>query len=82
MNYLLFTTQTCPKCPAFKDFVQKHIPFEGSVLDPSDEQFAGLSREYLVNSVPTLIIFEDEQKESALLRTNDIVDVYDFIQSH
>jgi len=36
----------------------------------------------MVNTVPTLIVFEDEQRESAILRTNDISEVYDFINSH
>lgn len=82
MNYLLFTTPTCPKCPGFKDFVQTHLHFQGNMIDPSDEHFFELSRRYMVNTVPTLIVFEDEQRESAILRTNDISEVYDFINSH
>jgi hypothetical protein len=82
MNYLLFTTTQCPKCPAFKEFIQKNIHFGGEIIDQNNENFYSLSREFLVNSVPTLFIFEDETRDGALLRTSEVSDVYDFIHSH
>jgi len=82
MHYLLFTTTHCPKCPSFKDYVQKNLHCEGKILNETDPSFAALSKEYMVNSVPTLFVFEDEAKELALLRTSDLAELYDFTQSH
>lgn len=79
MNYLLFTTTQCPKCPAFKEFVQKFVPFEGKVINETDESFRSLALEYAVSSVPTLLVFEDENHEEAVLRTGETADVYTFI---
>ena len=66
----------------FKDFVEKNISFPGKIIDQNDESFSRLSLEFSVSSVPTLIIFEDESMEGALLRTSEITEIYDFIQSH
>ena len=82
MNYLLFTSPHCPKCPGFKDFVQKHVPYEGKVLAPQDADFQALSREFVIHSVPTLLIFEDPGQEALALRTSEVTEVYDFVLSH
>lgn len=82
MNYLLFTTSNCSKCPAFKEFVKKHVHCDGKIIDQNDPEFFALSLEFTVSSVPTLIIFEDASQEGSLLRTNDVVDVYDFVNAH
>lgn len=82
MHYLLFTTTQCPKCPGFKDFVQKHVHFPGDIIDQNDEKFLPLSKEFMVSSVPTMIVFEDETREGALLRTSEVSEVYNFIHSH
>ncbi len=79
MHYLLFTTTTCPKCPKFKEFIANFLKIPGKTIDERDEQFQTLSRELLVNSVPTLFVFEDEGYENALLRTDDASEIYDFI---
>lgn len=81
MTYLLFTTTECPKCPAFKDFVHTYVHFDGEIIDQNDEHFFRLSTEYMVSSVPTIIIFEDEKREAVLLRTSEVTDLYDFIHS-
>ena len=79
MHYLLFTTTTCPKCPKFKEFVSNFLKIPGKTIDERDEQFQTLSREFLVNSVPTLFVFEDDGLENAILRTDDATEIYDFI---
>jgi len=79
MHYLLFTTTTCPKCPKFKEFVESFLKIPGKMIDERDEQFHTLSREFLVNTVPTLFIFEDDTLENAVLRTDDVTEIYDFI---
>ncbi len=79
MNYLLFTTTTCPRCPAFKEFVSKFIKFSGKIIDERDENFKSLTLEYSISSVPTILIFEDESMENALCRTSDPAELYTFL---
>jgi len=79
MNYLLFTTTQCPKCPAFKEFVQKFIKFPGKIINETDESFRSLALEFAVSSVPTLLVFEDDNQEQAVLRTSEAADVYSFM---
>lgn len=79
MNYLLFTTTTCPRCPAFKEFVNKFIKFPGKILDEQNENFQRLGLEYAISSVPAILIFEDETMENALCRTSDPAELYEFL---
>ncbi|OGH67008.1 MAG: hypothetical protein A3B90_02040 [Candidatus Magasanikbacteria bacterium RIFCSPHIGHO2_02_FULL_41_13] len=82
MNYILFTTTRCPKCPAFKEFVQKFVNFPGKTLNELDESFAALSINYNVSSVPHLFIFEGETEETNLFDTNDVAELYSFLNGH
>lgn len=66
MKNLLFTTATCPKCPATKDMlIAKNIEFEH--IDASTKEGLDLARKYGVGSVPTLVVVDDsgERKDSA-----------------
>lgn len=63
MKYILFTTTTCPKCPAMKEFVAENINFKGETLDNDAPDFAEKAQELNVDSAPTLIVFDDEDKE-------------------
>ena len=59
MNYLLFTTTRCPKCPEFKKFVADHVTFEGTVLNETMPEFGDRIAEYEVSNAPTIIIFDE-----------------------
>ncbi len=59
MNYILFTTTRCPKCPEFKSFVSKNINFKGKILDETMPEFSEKIQELNVTAAPTIIIFED-----------------------
>lgn len=82
MHYLLFTTTRCPKCPAFKEFVQKFIKFPGEIIDETNEKFQDLALEFSVSSVPTFLLFEGENRENAILRTGEASELYSFIYPH
>lgn len=83
MQYLLFTTSTCPKCPAFKQQVSLTLGhMQGSTIDERHPDFARLTDEYSIGSVPLLLIFDDENRESAALRTSEIADVLSFARAH
>ncbi len=77
MKYLLFTTMTCPKCPAMKDFVASEISFEGEQIDNNNPDFMTKAGELGVDSAPTLIIFDDENKE--IFRGSEVQEVKDFL---
>ena len=76
MNYLLFITTRCPKCPEFKTFVSENITFEGKILDETSPEFPEKIQEFNVLTAPIIIIFEDE-KES--FRTSEIYELKEFI---
>ncbi len=78
MKYLLFTTMTCPKCPAMKSFVAENLKFEGEVLDNDSSNFMEKAGELKVDSAPTLIIFDENEQE--IFRGNEVGEVKDFLQ--
>jgi len=77
MKYLLFTTTTCPKCPAMKEFVASEIKFTGELVDNESSDFMEKAQELKVDAAPTLIIFDDADKE--LFRGNEAQEVKDFL---
>lgn len=69
-HYVLFTTITCPKCPSFKDFVKKNLSFAGEILDNNSPSFGARVAEAKVHSAPTLLIYDQDEKE--VFRTDDV----------
>jgi ribonucleoside-triphosphate reductase (formate) len=66
MKNILFTTPTCPNCPAAKTLLElKELDFE--LVDASTPEGLNLARKYGVGSVPTFIIIDSkgEIKDSA-----------------
>jgi hypothetical protein len=82
MNYLLFTTTRCPKCPAFKEFVQKFTTFSGTVINENDEKFGNLTTSYNISAVPHIVVFEGDSQESKIFETNDATELYSFLNGH
>ena len=78
MNYTLFTTTQCPKCPEFKTFVTEKIKFPGEILDETSLNFSDKIQEYGVTAAPVIIIFK-ENKE--ILRTSEIYDLEEFLKN-
>lgn len=79
MKYILFTTTTCPKCPVVKSFVAEKINFEGEILDNSTPDFATQIQKFGVQNAPTLIIFDDSEKE--IFRGNEVSEIENFLAS-
>lgn len=81
MHYLLFTTTRCPRCPSFKEFVQKFVKIPGEILDENNPSFQNLASQYGVSTVPTFVVLKDEDP-NAILQTNETSDIYSFINNH
>jgi len=79
MNYILFTTTRCPKCPEFKKFLQENINADGRVLDEYSETFSDEISKYKVSNAPTIILFDENQNE--LYRTSEISSLEDFLKT-
>ncbi len=77
MKATLFTTTTCPKCPAFKHYISQHVPFGVRVLDEREPDFRDLAGQFGVSSAPTLIVQDGQGKE--LLRTSEESEVAAFL---
>ena len=59
---LLFTTSTCPKCPAAKNWLDSNaVNYEA--IDNRRVDFMELAEKYDVQSVPTLIAIDCDGKE-------------------
>ena len=59
---ILFTTVSCPKCPAVKTWLDSmQINYE--MIDNRNTEFHQLAEKYNVQSVPTLIAINDESAE-------------------
>lgn len=82
MNYILFTTTRCPKCPAFKEFVHKFVNFDGQILDETAESFSTLTTNYAISSVPHMIVFEGENQNTKIFETGDASELYSFLNGH
>jgi glutaredoxin len=62
MNYLLFTTTTCPKCPAVKEYIASRTEFSGKILDNTHPEFAEEAAQYGIITAPCCIVFKDGQE--------------------
>ncbi len=80
MHSLLFTTTTCPKCPAFKAFVAEHVKLPVEVLNETIPHFLDKIGEYGVTNAPTLIVFDDGGKE--IFRTSEVYEAEEFLKKH
>ena len=79
MKYILFTTETCPKCPEVKTYIKEKISFEGELLDNTAPNFMELAGEYGVTGAPTMIIFNDAKKE--IFRGSETYEIEDFLKN-
>lgn len=77
MEYILFTTATCPKCPQFKAYVKEEVDFYGDVIDNTTPLFGDKIAEYDVKAAPTIII-SDEGVEK--FRTSDLRELEGYLK--
>lgn len=78
MNYLLFTTTRCPKCPEFKQFVADNVPFEGVILDETMPDFHDKIAESGVSNAPTILIFDGDKE---VFRGSEVYELEDFLKT-
>ena len=79
MNYLLFTTTTCPRCPAVKKFVADNFSLPGRTVDNTDPEFMDLAGRYGVSVAPTLLVFDEGGAQ--VLRANEVGEIEYWLQS-
>ncbi|MBD3313369.1 hypothetical protein GF345_02920 [Candidatus Woesearchaeota archaeon] len=63
-KYKLFTTEICPRCPSVKEYMEK-ADIEGEMVNASEDEGLKQASEANVTSVPTVIFFDEEGKETA-----------------
>jgi hypothetical protein len=77
MNYLLFTTITCPKCPAVKQFVAANVTFPGETVDNTRSDFMELAGQHGVSVAPTFIVFDNGNE---VFRGNEASEIDSFLK--
>lgn len=78
MNYILFTTTTCPKCPAVKQFIAEKVSFEGQTIDNTHPEFMNLAQKFGVTQAPTFILLEQNQE---LFRGTENYEIQDYLKT-
>lgn|GEM_PF-93699 len=72
LKLLLFTTNTCPKCPAVKNWInQSGVEFFG--IDNTMLNFWEMAAKYNVQSVPTIVAIDENGKE--VWRANELSEI-------
>jgi len=77
MNYILFTTSQCPKCPAFKEFVAKNIKFDGEILNEQSPNFMDNIKQFSVHNAPTMVILNGTEE---IFRTDEVSQLQGFLE--
>jgi len=61
-KYLFFSTPTCIKCPAVKDYLET-VSMQGEHVNAATPEGLDKARKFGVMSTPTVIIFNDSDEE-------------------
>lgn len=75
-EFILFTTDTCHKCPAFKEEINQS-GLGGVFMDNKQEDFLAIAQSFGVQKVPTVVVLRNGQPE---LTTDDINEFNNFIK--
>jgi ribonucleoside-triphosphate reductase len=68
-SYKLFTTPSCPNCPAVKEYM-KTIKIKGEEIDASSDKGRNEAINLGIMSVPTIVFFDENGNE--VKRANSI----------
>lgn len=79
MYGILFTTTSCPKCPAFREYISEHVSFPVDIFDERHADFQSLVGEHDITAAPTLILCDESRKE--VFRTSDASELSSFLSS-
>jgi len=63
MEYKLFTTQFCHKCPAMKEFMSGQDKVAGSIIDASTPEGLAEAQKHSVTGVPTVVFLDDGEEK-------------------
>ncbi|MCF7846877.1 MAG: hypothetical protein K9M51_02385 [Candidatus Gracilibacteria bacterium] len=77
MNYLLFTTTRCPKCPAVKGYIEDNVDFDGEILDETVPHFMDEAKKFGVTAAPQFIVFDDGEE---IFRGSDVAEIEQFLE--
>ena len=77
-KYMLFFTPMCPKCPKIKDYM-KDKNIEKEWVDATLKEGLDKAREFKVMNVPTVIFFDENDKEVA--RASNLEEVKKIIEN-
>jgi len=66
-KYKLFTTPTCPNCPAVKEFLRE-VEMEGEEINAANPDGAQEAAKFGIMSVPTVIFFNNSNEVVATAR--------------
>ena len=77
LEYKLFTTRFCHKCPAMKELLMGQNKISGESVDASTPEGMVVARQYNITGVPT-VVFLDEGVE--VKRTQEKGEVEDVIR--
>ncbi|NOR85048.1 hypothetical protein GQ473_02935 [archaeon] len=81
MKYLLFTTPTCPNCLAIKEFI-KNVELKGDFIDASTDDGLKKAVDFNVSSVPTVLFFNNNNKEKIIAEAHNINDIKNAIEKN
>jgi thioredoxin-like negative regulator of GroEL len=70
-EYILFTTSTCHKCPAFKEELEA-TGLTGIIMNDDADDFLAMAQSFGVRSVPTVVLLQDNE---TMLVTDDIYEL-------
>lgn len=79
MNYLLFTTTRCPKCPAFRAYVEENLDMEGEVIDENIPDFGKRIADSHVANAPTILIYDGDEE---VFRTSEVGELEEFLRDN
>ena len=78
MNYKLFVTKFCHKCPSLKEYMQGQDKVEGSVVDASTPEGMEEAKKLNVTMVPTIVFFDNDEE---VKRCSSKEEVEDFLNN-
>jgi glutaredoxin len=74
MQYKLFTTPMCPKCPAMKEYMASQTKISGEVINCHTPEGLAEARKFVISSVPTVIFIGEDGRESRRCGTKEEVE--------
>lgn len=72
-RYLLFTTPSCPNCPAAKEVLEKS-GLEGEIVDASLPEGLEKARKFGIMEVPTAVFLDEEGKVISKVHGADAIE--------